>query len=177
MEKRECLFHFHNIFRICFFLKIRTVSIFQKPKARCQNYALKILNCKYWYSLSPKNDTSKLLNSRPASLLPGVPPYNLLFLYTATVTLQLTVIWALDCTVEDLFWKKNCSPAWASTLNMGLINKGWYGMFWAWAWACVCVSVCNFVHANLNTKSHRRKTYHINLCWPFDRSGRKAYVA
>ena len=41
-----------------------------------------------------------------------------------------------------LHWKtsfeKNCFSAWASTLNMGLINK-------------------------LNTISHRRQTYHINL--------------
>ena len=27
------------------------------------------------------------------------------------------------------FEKKNCFSAWASTLNIGLINKGWYGMF------------------------------------------------
>ena len=31
------------------------------------------------------------------------------------------------------YWKtsfeKNCFSTWASTLNMGLINKGWYGMF------------------------------------------------
>ena len=31
------------------------------------------------------------------------------------------------------YWKtsfeKNCFSAWASTLNMSLINKGWYGMF------------------------------------------------
>ena len=25
-------------------------------------------------------------------------------------------------------FEKNCFSAWASTLNMGLINKGWYGM-------------------------------------------------
>ena len=33
----------------------------------------------------------------------------------------------------NLHWKtsfeKNCFSAWASTLNMGLINKGSYGMF------------------------------------------------
>ena len=26
-------------------------------------------------------------------------------------------------------FEKSCFSAWASTLNMGLINKGWYGMF------------------------------------------------
>ena len=28
-----------------------------------------------------------------------------------------------------LVLEKNCFSMWASTLNMGLINKGWYGMF------------------------------------------------
>ena len=28
-----------------------------------------------------------------------------------------------------LVLNKNCFSAWASALNMGLINKGWYGMF------------------------------------------------
>ena len=28
-----------------------------------------------------------------------------------------------------LVLKKTCFSAWASTLNMGLINRGWYGMF------------------------------------------------
>ena len=38
--------------------------------------------------------------------------------------------------LEDQFWK-NCFSALASTLNMGLINKGWYGMFVACGIRCL----------------------------------------
>ena len=39
---------------------------------------------------------------------------------------------------KTCFEKKTCFSAWASTLNMGLINKGWYGiMFFACGICCL----------------------------------------
>ena len=55
------------------------------------------------------------------------------------------------CVLKTSF-EKNCFSAWASTLNVGLINK----------LDMVCLSPVGY-GVELNTISHRRQTYHINL--------------
>ena len=46
-------------------------------------------------------------------------------------------LWDVSNKHSKTSFEKNCFSAWASTLNMGLINKSWYGMF-----AVTCVIWC-----------------------------------
>ena len=44
---------------------------------------------------------------------------------TLNIRNRITLLFSeVPCNTGRLVWKKNCFSAWASTLNMGLINKG-----------------------------------------------------